>query len=89
MAWNRETRSLALAQGQRYSIEEVTDQAEDPVMEIYVLNETGLVFTRRYGCDLVQPFAAENFQAIWLNQHIIIVLVQLEKIHSHIGSFRN
>ena len=67
VAWNRETRSLALAQGQRYSIEEVTDQAEDPVMEIYVLNETGLVFTRRYGCDLVQPFAAENFQAIWLN----------------------
>lgn len=67
VAWNRETRSLALAQGQRYSIEEVTDQAEDPVMEIYVLNETGLAFSRRYGCDLVQPFAAENFQAIWLN----------------------
>ena len=58
---------VALAQGQRYSSEEVTDQAADPVMEIYVLNETGLVFSRRYGCDLVQPFAAENFQAIWLN----------------------
>ena len=67
VAWNRETRSLALAQGQRYSIEEVTDQAEDPVMEIYVLNETGLAFSRRYGCDLVQPFAAEDFPAIYLD----------------------
>ena len=65
-AWNRETRSLALAQGRWYSME-VTDQSEDPVMEIYVLNETGLAFSRRYGCDLVQPFAAENFQSIWLN----------------------
>lgn len=67
IAWNGETRTLAVAQGQRYSIEEVTDQAEDPVMEIYVLNETGLVFTRRYGCDLVQPFAAEDFPAIYLD----------------------
>ncbi len=65
-AWNRETKSLALAQGRWYSVE-VTDQSEDPVMEIYVLNETGLAFSRRYGCDLVQPFAAENFQAIRLN----------------------
>mgnify|MGYP004500299767 CR=1 FL=1 len=65
-AWDRETRSLALAQGRWYSME-VTDQSEDPVMEIYVLNETGLAFTRRYGCDLVQPFAAENFPAIYLD----------------------
>lgn len=65
-AWNRETRSLALAQGRWYSME-VTDQSEDPVMEIYVLNETGLAFTRRYGCDLVQPFAAEDFPAIYLD----------------------
>lgn len=66
IAWNRETRSLALAQGRWYSME-VTDQSEDPVMEVAVLNETGLVFTRRYGCDLVQPFAAENFPAIYLD----------------------
>lgn len=65
-AWNRETKSLALAQGRWYAMT-VTDQTEDPVMEICVLNETGLAFSRRYGCDLVQPFAAENFQAIWLN----------------------
>lgn len=65
-AWNRETRSLALAQGRWYSVE-VTDQSEDPVMEVAVLNETGLAFSRRYGCDLVQPFAAENFPAIYLD----------------------
>lgn len=66
IAWNGETRTLAVAQGRWYSME-VTDQSEDPVMEIAVLNETGLVFTRRYGCDLVQPFAAENFPAIYLD----------------------
>ena len=55
-----------MAQGRWYSME-VTDQSEDPVMEVAVLNETGLVFTRRYGCDLVQPFAAENFPAIYLD----------------------
>ncbi len=65
-AWNRETRTLALAQGRWYAMT-VTDQTEDPVMEICVLNETGLVFTRRYGCDLVQPFAAEDFPAIYLD----------------------
>ena len=66
VAWNGETRTLAVAQGRWYSME-VTDQSEDPVMEIYVLNETGLAFSRRYGCDLVQPFAAENFPAIYLD----------------------
>ena len=66
IAWNGETRTLAVAQGRWYSME-VTDQSEDPVMEVAVLNETGLVFTRRYGCDLVQPFAAENFPAIYLD----------------------
>lgn len=66
VAWNGETRTLAVAQGRWYSME-VTDQSEDPVMEVAVLNETGLVFTRRYGCDLVQPFAAENFPAIYLD----------------------
>lgn len=65
-AWNRETRSLALAQGRWYAMT-VTDQTEDPVMEICVLNENGLAFSRRYGCDLVQPFAAENFPAIYLD----------------------
>lgn len=65
-AWNRETRTLALAQGRWYAMT-VTDQTEDPVMEICVLNETGLVFTRRYGCDLVQPFAAEDFPSIYLD----------------------
>lgn len=66
IAWNGETRTLAVAQGRWYSME-VTDQSEDPVMEVAVLNETGLVFTRRYGCDLVQPFAAEDFPAIYLD----------------------
>lgn len=66
IAWNGKTRTLAVAQGRWYSME-VTDQSEDPVMEVAVLNETGLVFTRRYGCDLVQPFAAENFPAIYLD----------------------
>ena len=65
-AWNRETRTLALAQGRWYAMT-VTDQTEDPVMEICVLNETGLAFSRRYGCDLVQPFAAEDFPAIYLD----------------------
>lgn len=66
IAWNGETRSLALAQGRWYAMT-VTDQTEDPVMEICVLNENGLAFSRRYGCDLVQPFAAENFPAIYLD----------------------
>lgn len=66
IAWNGETRTLAVAQGRWYSME-VTDQSEDPVMEVAVLNETGLAFSRRYGCDLVQPFAAENFPAIYLD----------------------
>ena len=66
IAWNGETRTLAVAQGRWYSME-VTDQSEDPVMEVAVLNETGLVFTRRYGCDLTQPFAAEDFPAIYLD----------------------
>lgn len=66
IAWNGETRTLAVAQGRWYSME-VTDQSEDPVMEVAVLNETGLAFSRRYGCDLVQPFAAEDFPAIYLD----------------------